>query len=152
MDRDRKSTGLKSLQGKIWEEGYHQGRLLGQVYDDVPPALSRWHESRKDICIFSSGSILAQKLLFGNTPQGDLTPFFKAHFDTLTGPKHLPDSYRRIALGLKQPAPMFLYISDITAELDAARLAGMHAVLCVRPESPDPPNADYPVIRSFDEV
>ena len=35
MDRDRKSTPLKTLQGKIWEEGYQRGELVGEVFADV---------------------------------------------------------------------------------------------------------------------
>ncbi len=73
MERDRKSTALKSLQGKIWEEGYEAGALLGQVYADVPPAFARWNAQRRDVCIYSSGSRLAQRLLFRHTTAGDLS-------------------------------------------------------------------------------
>ncbi|HSD27555.1 MAG TPA: acireductone synthase, partial [Vicinamibacteria bacterium] len=34
MDQDRKATALKSLQGRIWEEGFRTGALVGEVYDD----------------------------------------------------------------------------------------------------------------------
>ena len=87
MDQDRKSTGLKSLQGKIWEEGYRSGDLKGEVYPDVLPALERWHSEGIDIAIFSSGSVQAQRSLFGNSVAGDLTRFIRAYFDTTTGPK-----------------------------------------------------------------
>src|SRR5262249_11970073 len=38
MDEDRKSPGLKMLQGLIWRDGYEKGELHGSVYADVPPA------------------------------------------------------------------------------------------------------------------
>jgi len=78
MDRDRKSTGLKSLQGRIWEEGYRSGALRGEVFADVPRAFERWRRQGRDIAIFSSGSVLAQKLLFASTPAGDLTSHIRA--------------------------------------------------------------------------
>ena len=96
MDRDRKSTGLKSLQGKIWEVGYRSGQLQGQVYEDVPPALVRWSEQKKHISIYSSGSVLAQRLLFQYTKAGDLTRFLQGYFDTTTGPKRVMGALPRL--------------------------------------------------------
>ena len=97
MDQDRKSTALKSLQGKIWEEGYRNKKLRGEVYADVPPALARWRKQGRKVAIFSSGSTLAQKLLFANSTAGDLTHCLHSYFDTTTGPKQNESSYRRIA-------------------------------------------------------
>ena len=105
MDRDRKSTGLKSLQGKIWEEGYRAGDLKGEVYPDVLPALERWRRAGIDIAIFSSGSVQAQRSLFRSTAEGDLTRFIRAYFDTTTGPKREPESYARIAAALESSPP-----------------------------------------------
>src|SRR5262249_59712975 len=85
MDRDRKSTALKSLQGKIWKDGYESGALVAPVFPDVPRALRRWTAAGLDVSIYSSGSVLAQKLLFAHTDAGDLTPFLRAYFDTTTG-------------------------------------------------------------------
>ena len=155
MDRDRKSTGLKSLQGRIWEAGYRTGALRGkgEVYADVRPALARWHAAGTTIAIFSSGSIRAQRNLFANTTAGDLSSFLSGYFDTTTGPKREAGSYRLIAAALRQPASAVLFISDVSAELDAARAAGMRTVLCVRGTAP--PNAsppDHPRIRSFAEL
>ena len=152
MDRDRKSTGLKSLQGKIWEAGYRSGELRGEVYDDVPRALERWRSRGRDIAIFSSGSVLAQRLLFSSTQLGDLTPAIRTFFDTTAGPKREPRSYLFIATALGLSAPEILFISDVTAEIDAAQAAGMQAVLCLRPGQPAPDTAALPVIRTFDEV
>jgi enolase-phosphatase E1 len=152
MDRDRKSPGPKSLQGKIWQEGYLSGELKGQVYPDVPVAFERWSRQRRDICIFSSGSVLAQKLLFGHTTAGDLTPFIRDYFDTSTGAKTAEQSYRRIAEDLKVPTPEIMFLSDTRGELDAARLAGMQTAWCIRSVQHQPESSNHPVIRTFDEI
>ncbi|HKQ51212.1 MAG TPA: acireductone synthase [Pyrinomonadaceae bacterium] len=152
MDHDRKSTALKSLQGKIWEGGYRSGRLRGQVYADVPPAFDRWKKQGKGIFIFSSGSVLAQKLIFAHTTEGDLTPYLDGYFDTTTGAKTSADSYQSISEKIGAPATAILFVSDVTAELDAARAAGMTTALCVRPGSREPEQSTHPIIRTFDEV
>jgi len=152
MDRDRKSTGLKSLQGKIWEEGYRAGDLKGEVYPDVPPALERWRRQGIDIAIFSSGSVQAQRSLFTNTAAGDLTRFIRAYFDTTTGPKTAPHSYARIAAALERSPSHVLFLSDVGAELDAALTAGMRTALCVRTPGLTPSAGAHPVIRGFDEL
>jgi enolase-phosphatase E1 len=152
MDQDRKSTGLKSLQGKMWEEGYRAGDLRGEVYPDVPPALERWRRQGIDVAIFSSGSVQAQRSLFASTPAGDLTRFIRAYFDTTTGPKTAPDSYARIAAALGRSPSEVLFLSDVAAELDAARTAGMRTALCVRPPGSAPSPSAHPVISTFDGV
>jgi len=153
MDADRKSTPLKSLQGKIWEEGYKTGDLLSQVFDDVPRAFEGWRKQEIDICIYSSGSVLAQKLLFAHTGSGDLTEFIRKYFDTNTGAKMEKESYQRIANELGHSPSEVAFFSDVTAELGAARSAGMQSVLCLRPGNrPQPDSSDYPSIRSFDEL
>ncbi len=152
MDRDRKSTGLKSLQGKIWEEGYRAGDLRGEVYPDVPPALERWRRQGIDIAIFSSGSVQAQRSLFTSTAAGDLTRFIRAYFDTTTGPKTAPQSYTRIAAALERSPSEVLFLSDIGAELDAARTAGMRTALCVRTPGSAPSTGAHPVVHSFDQA
>jgi len=152
IDRDSKCSTLKSLQGKIWQEGYRTGELRGEVYPDVPPALARWSQQGKIICIFSSGSVLAQKLLFSSTPAGDLTGFLRAYFDTTTGPKNAPESYRRIAKALALKTPSILFISDVAKELDAARDAGMQTALCVRTGSEEQAAGAHRAINSFEEI
>jgi enolase-phosphatase E1 len=155
MDRDRKSTGLKSLQGRIWEAGYRAGELQGkgEVYPDVRPAFERWRRAGRDIAIFSSGSVQAQRNLFANTTGGDLSAFLSGYFDTTTGPKRASASYRNIAAALRRQPDEILFVSDVTAELDAARAAGMHTALCIRgPASPPPSPADHPRVRSFTEL
>jgi enolase-phosphatase E1 len=151
MDQDRKATALKSLQGRIWEEGFRSGALVGQVYEDVPTAFVRWHEAGQAIAIFSSGSVLAQKLLFAHSNAGDLTPHLREYFDTTTGAKREAESYRRIAAALGFDPASILFVSDVAAELDAARAAGLDTALCVR-EGPSPTDPPHRVIRTFDDL
>jgi len=153
MDHDRKSTGLKSLQGKIWEEGYRCGQLKSEVFPEVSGALERWHTAGLKIAIFSSGSVLAQKLLFAHTTTGNLTQFIDAYFDTTSGAKTDAESYRRISAELQLNPKQILFISDVTAELAAATNADMQGALCIRPGNPPQPGVkDQIVIRSFDEL
>jgi enolase-phosphatase E1 len=152
VNQDRKTTPLKSLQGKIWDDGYRRGELRSQVYEDVPRALKRWREQAKKIYIYSSGSVLAQKLLFANTEAGDLTALIEAYFDTNIGAKKELESYRRIATNLELESPALLFISDVVSELDAAASAGVQTLLCVRPGNPPQPVSIHSTIMSFDEV
>jgi len=152
MDQDRKSTALKTLQGKIWQEGYRRGDLHGEVFADVPPALERWHRDGVDVRIYSSGSILAQQLLFSTTPQGDLTRFLQGYFDTTAGPKVEPSSYQAIARAFSLPATHILFVSDVVRELDAAAAAGVNTRLAVRPGNPAQPAHGYAVVSSFDRI
>jgi len=151
MDRDRKSTGLKALQGRIWEAGYRRGELHSEVYADVPHAFERWRNQEKMLAIFSSGSVLAQRLLFSHTAAGDLTGYLSAYFDTTTGAKIEAESYHKIAQALTTPPPEILFLSDVTAELDAAQQAGMQTALCVRAAGAPPANT-HPLVRTFDEI
>jgi enolase-phosphatase E1 len=152
MDRDVKSPALKRLQGLIWEGGYRTGELKGQVFPDVLPAFTRWRDARVTIAIYSSGSVLAQRLLFGATEQGDLTPFISAFFDTGVGAKRWPDSYRRIAAELNRVGEEVLFVSDTPAELDAARAAGCAALLAERPGNKAVVYAEAETIRTFDQI
>jgi enolase-phosphatase E1 len=152
MDQDRKSTALKSIQGRIWEAGYHSRELRGQVYPDVGPAFLRWSKGGKRICIFSSGSVLAQRLLFESTPDGDLTRFIAGYFDTTTGPKVGPESYAEIAAQMRLHTSEILFISDTSAELDAAVSSGMQVVLCARSGRSQAANANYPIAETFDAI
>jgi enolase-phosphatase E1 len=150
IDRDRKSTGLKSLQGKIWRQGYLAGSLKSQVFADVAPAFERWRAAGLRISIFSSGSVLAQQLLFAHTDAGDLTKFIDGYFDTNVGKKGEAESYRKIAVAMDLKPSEILFVSDVVAELEAAKEAGMKTLLSIRPgNSPQ----EWPqAIHSFDEV
>ena len=151
IDVDRKSTALKSVQGMIWKDGYESGELTSQIFDDVPRALERWREDGKRIAIFSSGSVLAQRLLFRHTDHGDLTEFIDAYFDTKIGSKRETTSYSMIASELGLEPGEILFISDIVAELDAASDAGMQVALSVR-EGNESVEADYGSVESLDEI
>jgi enolase-phosphatase E1 len=153
IDRDRKSTGLKSLQGKIWKQGYVDGTLKAELFADVAPALERWRRAGINISIFSSGSSLAQKLLFAHSEAGDLTGLIDNYFDTKVGSKTDLESYRQIVEALRLPAQDVLFISDIVGELDAAGAAGMQTLLCVRPGNQPQGFAErYQKIQSFGEI
>lgn len=153
MDRDRKSPALKDLQGRIWEAGYEHGELVGEVFPDVPRALRRWQERKVPVGIFSSGSVLAQQLLFGHSSAGDLTPFLQWYFDTRVGPKVEPESYRTIAQTIGVSGESILFVSDVTRELTAARAAGMQVRLSLRPGNAPQPDADeFEVTTSLAEI
>jgi enolase-phosphatase E1 len=149
---DRKSTGLKSLQGKIWEQGYRNGTLRSQLFADVKPAFERWIGKGKRLYIFSSGSVEAQKLLFCHSEAGDLTQFLSGYFDTETGSKQETDSYRKIARSIGVLPTQILFISDVTAELKAAQSAGMQTLFSLRIGNRTSDSEGFSVIRSFDNV
>ena len=153
IDVDRKSTPLKSIQGKIWQKGYESGELVSEIFDDVPKALKRWKEQGKTIAIYSSGSILAQKLIFKYSNHGDLTPFIDKYFDTNVGHKRETESYTKIAAELGKAAGDTVFVSDIAEELAAARVAGIHTVLSVRKGSADiSGETRHPSINTFADL
>jgi enolase-phosphatase E1 len=130
---DRKITPLKTLQGLLWKKGYEEGDLKGHVYTDVPAKLKEWHASGIGLGVFSSGSVAAQKLIFGYSVAGDLTSNFSAYFDTKTGGKRETETYTKIADLLNIPASDILFLSDIVEELQAADEAGFQTIQLVRP-------------------
>lgn len=153
MNADSKSTGLKELQGLISAKGYASGKLRSHVYPDVKPALKRWTDKGFDVRIYSSGSIQAQSQFFGNTIDGDLLGFFKGHYDTTTGPKREISSYRAIANNIKVQADEILFLSDVLAEIDAARGAGFQTALVMRPGNKVAESSHtHAVIGSFAEI
>jgi len=148
IDIDRKHTALKALQGLIWESGYVQGEFRAHVYPDVPDVLRAWRDAGLRLYVYSSGSVAAQKLFFGHSEAGDLLPLFDGHFDTTVGGKREAESYRRILEAIGLPGGEVLFLSDVVAELDAAREAGLHTLLLERGE----PVADrngHPAVRDF---
>jgi enolase-phosphatase E1 len=153
MDQDSKDPALKELQGRMWEEGYRSGELAGEVFDDVVPALNRWQRQGVGVGVFSSGSVLAQKLLFRHSKAGDLTPFIRWHFDTAVGAKTDAGSYARIAASMGILPANVTFVSDVVRELDAARAAGMRTALSLRPGNPVQPDPNgHPAISNFDEL
>ena len=152
MSQDSKTGPLKTLQGMIWQEGYETGELKGVVFPDVPGALHRWHDQGKQIFIYSSGSVLAQKLIFGHTDHGDLTPLLSGYFDTAVGAKSESTSYSKIAADIRSTPGAILFLSDAPRELDAAASAGMQTMHCVRPGNPYSTAPGHAAIRSFDAI
>ncbi|MGY0556539.1 MULTISPECIES: acireductone synthase [unclassified Lysobacter] len=141
IDEDRKHTALKALQGMIWAEGYQSADFTAHIYPDAADALRQWHADGMPLYVYSSGSVPAQRLFFGHSDAGDLTGLFSGWFDTEVGGKREADSYREIASSIGLPASEILFLSDVVAELDAARDAGMDTVLIDRIE-------DYPQPRT----
>ncbi|XP_068155520.1 enolase-phosphatase E1 [Drosophila tropicalis] len=132
IDKDLKVTPLKTLQGLIWANGYEAGELKGHVYDDVKEAFEHWNNSGLKLAVYSSGSVAAQKLIFENSTSGNLLPYLSAHFDTHVGHKQEKDSYINIAKSLEMKPEHILFLTDIPGEADAARAAGLQAIILQR--------------------
>lgn len=150
MSLDSKPTGLKMLQGLIWEEGYRSGALRSHVFPDVPGALAAWRDAGVRLRVFSSGSVRAQQLLFGHTEYGDLSGLFEGFHDTTTGPKQEAASYRAIAEAFALPPEAILFLSDVRGELDAAAEAGMVTGMVVRPGNRPADPGGHAVYGSFE--
>jgi enolase-phosphatase E1 len=150
MEADAKSTGLKELQGLIWRAGFESGQLRSHLFPDVPAALESWAERGIDVRVFSSGSVAAQRLFFGHSEQGDLSRLLSGYYDTTTGPKREPSSYRRIADEMRLPVETIIFLSDVVEELDAASDAGLQTRLVVRPgNAPVAPGHRHPIVHDF---
>jgi enolase-phosphatase E1 len=152
MAADAKMTPLKALQGMIWHEGYLDGSLAGRIYPDVPPSLRRWSQAGLRLYVYSSGSVEAQRLIFGHSDAGDLARLFSGFFDTRVGGKREPESYGRLAIGLGLPPIAILFLSDVEAELDAAAASGMRTCQLVRPEDGTVPSERHPHAADFPGV
>lgn len=142
MEDDVKATGLKRLQGLVWQHGFESGELQAHLYDDVPGAIREWRQAGISVQIYSSGSVQAQRLFFGHTVAGDLLSLLDGHYDTTVGSKREASSYRAIAEQISMAPQHVLFLSDVTAELDAAAEAGMRTGLCRRPGNA-PVNEDH---------
>jgi enolase-phosphatase E1 len=157
IDTDYKHTALKALQGMIWVAGYENGDFAAHIYPDAAEALRRWRDEGHALFVFSSGSVPAQKLLFGHTTAGDLTPLFSGYFDTEIGGKREAESYRQILRAIDRPAAHVIFLSDVVEELDAARDAGLDTVLLDRPQDyPQPREGDathgHRRVATFDQI
>lgn len=151
IDADSKATPLKSLQGLIWEAGYRNGDFKGHIYADAAAQLRAWHARGLQLYVYSSGSVYAQKLLFGHSEAGDLTPLFSGYYDTHIGAKREAASYRAIVTDIGLPPAEILFLSDLVEELDAARAAGLRTLQLVRAGALDP-NAPHRQVRDFDAI
>ncbi|MBN8480058.1 MAG: acireductone synthase [Xanthomonadales bacterium] len=152
IDADRKSTALKALQGMIWEDGYRDGAFRAHIYADAARALREWHARGIPLYVYSSGSVPAQKLLFGHTEAGDLAPLFSGYFDTETGGKREAASYARIAAAIGVEPASILFLSDIVEELDAARASGLKTTQLARAPETCPADARHACVTTFDAI
>jgi len=160
MDKDRKTPALKQLQGHMWKSGYEGKELKGEVYDDVLDAFEEWKKLQVPVYIYSSGSVQAQKLLFGYSNKGDLLPYLKGHFDTKVGAKVESSSYTKIfeevatELNLKEQITLqkILFVTDNIDEANAAAKAGMHVALAVRPGNKPLTKHEFVEVKSFAEL
>ena len=151
IDEDKKITPLKALQGMIWEEGYKQKNYTSHIYEDALRNLKKWKDNGIRLYVFSSGSVQAQKLLFGHTEFGDMQPLFSGYYDTTIGAKKEPEAYRCIAKSIGTLPSEILFLSDIEEELDAADQTGMKTAWLVR-EGPIKVGARHRPVRSFDAL
>jgi len=151
IDSDRKHTALKALQGRIWASGYAGAQFRAHLYPEVPARLRAWRQAGLDLYVYSSGSVPAQQLFFGHSEAGDLRPLFAGYFDTAIGPKREAASYRHILEAIGCQGPDALFLSDVVAELDAARQAGMHTCLLERSGTLADRNG-HPAAADFDAV
>jgi enolase-phosphatase E1 len=147
---DRKEGSLKALQGMIWEQGYRSGELKGHIYPDAADYLQRWHDRGLRLFVYSSGSVKAQKLIFGHSNEGDFTAFFSGYFDTAVGGKKEAQSYHNILAELGVEPKTVLFLSDVEAELEAAEQAGLETAWLIR--EGDVPDTDRFAARDFAEV
>ncbi|HEV7179194.1 MAG TPA: acireductone synthase [Candidatus Baltobacteraceae bacterium] len=151
-DQDIKVTVLKELQGRIWVEGFESSGIRGHLYDDAIAALHRFHDAGVSLYVYSSGSIAAQKLLFGHSVAGDLLPLFRGFYDTTTGGKREPKSYVHIARDIRVEPASIVFFSDNVHELDAAAKAGIQTMQLARPEDGTTPSNAHPAIATFDGI
>jgi len=149
---DRKSTALKDLQGMIWKQGYESGELTTPLFADVLPSLDAWTQRGMTLSVYSSGSVQAQKLLYGHTNQGDISDRFSHWFDTRTGPKLKTESYNKICQSLNTTEESVLFISDHPGECDAALSAGLRTTFCLRPGNPHQDPGQHDLIQSFHDL
>ncbi len=152
IDSDRKSTALKALQGMIWADGYANADFRAHIYADAARGLQKWSACGLRLYVYSSGSVPAQKLLFANTEEGDLSTVFSGYFDTETGAKRDSASYARIASAIAFAPAEILFLSDIAEELDAARTAGMQTILVARGADGCPTDSRHRCVTGFDAI
>ena len=151
IDADKKITPLKAIQGMLWETGFKNGDYMAHLYNDAAEYLKNWHQQGIKLYVYSSGSVKAQQLLYGYSDHGDLTPLFSGYFDTEIGAKGDTSSYQHIVKTLGMDAKEVLFLSDIEAELDAAKNAGMHTYWLVRDQAPES-GAAHPQVADFGAI
>jgi enolase-phosphatase E1 len=159
VSRDVKISYLKDLQGYLWVKGYESGEIQCPLFPDVHPAFLAWQSAGIPIAIYSSGSVAAQKLLFQHTnsePDADLRPLISGYFDTVNaGMKEDASSYQKIAASRQEDISKWLFFSDRVEEIEAAKEAGMQAIVVVR-EGNAPLSEEqkktHDLVASFEEI
>ncbi|KAL6432555.1 hypothetical protein ACFW04_006847 [Cataglyphis niger] len=152
MDNDRKTGALKQLQGHMWREAYKTGAVKAHVYEDVPKALESWKNDGRKIYVYSSGSVEAQKLLFGHSIYGDLLKYFSGFFDTEVGAKQESDSYKNILSKIDDKPSNVVFLTDVVKEAAAAKEAGLSTIIVIREGNAalnDEEKITYTTIKSF---
>lgn len=152
IEQDRKLPALKDLQGLVWEEGYRDGAIKAPLFPEVAEFLQLWRRHGLILAVYSSGSVTAQQLLYGNTVDGDLRALFSAWFDTRTGPKQSASSYGRIAEELATAPSSILFVSDSINELTAACGAGLEVVFSDREGNPNREAGEFARITSLAQL
>lgn len=144
---DIKDPILKQLQGFIWENGYTTGEILAPLFEDSIEAMKLWSCLCDGLYIYSSGSVKAQKLLFGNVKvdnsKGDvecaqMNNLITDYFDTVNiGNKTKVESYIKILekIGVKddEEKEKCLFLSDNPLEVKAAIKSGMTSFIVEKP-------------------
>ncbi|XP_008991338.2 enolase-phosphatase E1 isoform X2 [Callithrix jacchus] len=155
MSLDRKTTALKQLQGHMWRTAFTAGLMKAEFFADVVPAVRKWREAGMKVYVYSSGSVEAQKLLFGHSTEGDILELVDGHFDTKIGRKVESESYRKIADSIGCSTNNILFLTDVTREASAAEEADVHVAVVVRPGNAgltDDEKTYYSLITSFSEL
>ncbi|XP_040093131.1 enolase-phosphatase E1 isoform X2 [Oryx dammah] len=155
MSLDRKTTALKQLQGHMWRAAFQAGHMKAEFFEDVVPAVRKWREAGMKVYVYSSGSVEAQKLLFGHSTEGDILELVDGHFDTKIGHKVESESYRKIASSIGCSTNNILFLTDVSREASAAEEADVHVAVVVRPGNAgltDDEKTHFSLITSFSEL
>ena len=139
--------------GHIWASGYAAGELTGTLFADASDCMQRWHAAGLRVCIYSSGSVEAQKLIFAHTDRGSMAHCITAYYDTAVGAKQDSASYTNIATQLAVHPSRLLFLTDVEGEARACMKAGCDAIIVVREgNKPVDPACGIPLVHSFDQV
>jgi enolase-phosphatase E1 len=152
IHKDIKSTLLKEIQGEIWKDGFESGELKSPMYPDVLPFLQKQRSKGNLIGIYSSGSVLAQKLFFRYSTSGDLSEYISSYFDTNVGSKREKESYLKISQIVGLPLNHFHFFTDVVEEGIAAQSAGMSVGILLRDGNPPQMKNDFPQFKDFSSV
>ena len=149
IEEDKKITPLKQLQGLIWQTGYEHGDFKGHLYPDAFDFLQAQHAQNIALYVYSSGSVRAQQLLFKYSDYGDIRALFNDFFDTKVGAKQEQAAYNTIIEQLPFDASEVLFLSDVAAELDAAKAAGLKTLHLIRDGQAQ---SEHPYVHDFTNV